>query len=76
MTTSALDSVISPKTRWMIVGLLSASITTFYWIYLPLYAGGVISPTVDYRPPGTSAIAFLIKGPPQTDLPGAACPTP
>jgi hypothetical protein len=36
------------------------------------YAGGVISPTVDYRPPGTSAIAFVLKGPPNIDLPGGS----
>ena len=36
------------------------------------YAGGTISPTVDYRPPGTSAIAFLLKDPLRTDLPGGS----
>ena len=34
------------------------------------YAGGIVSPTVDYRPPGTSAIAFVLKGPLNVDLPG------
>ena len=36
------------------------------------YAGGVISPTVDYRPPGTSAIAFVLKGPTNIRLPGGS----
>ena len=36
------------------------------------YAGGIVSPTVDYRPPGTSAIAFVLKGPVKVDLPGGS----
>jgi hypothetical protein len=36
------------------------------------YRGGILSPTVDYRPPGTSAIAFVIKGPVRRDLPGGS----
>jgi hypothetical protein len=36
------------------------------------YRGGVISPTVDYRPPGTSAIAFVLKGPVNVNLPGGS----
>lgn len=36
------------------------------------YAGGLVSPTVDYRPPGTSAIAFVLQGPLRTDLPGGS----
>ena len=36
------------------------------------YAGGVVSPTVDYRPPGTSAIAFILKGPMNVELPGGS----
>jgi hypothetical protein len=36
------------------------------------YAGGVVSPTVDYRPPGRSAIVFVLKGPVRTDLPGGS----
>jgi len=36
------------------------------------YAGGMISTTVDYRPPGTSAIAFLLKGPLHTNPPGGS----
>jgi hypothetical protein len=36
------------------------------------YAGGIVSPTIDYRPPGTSAIAFILKGPLTIDLPGGS----
>ena len=36
------------------------------------YRGGIISPTVDYRPPGTSAIVFELKGPVHVDLPGGS----
>ncbi|HVT46279.1 MAG TPA: hypothetical protein VHD57_00705 [Vicinamibacterales bacterium] len=36
------------------------------------YAGGVVSPTVDYRPPGTSAVAFILKGPTRINLPGGS----
>jgi len=36
------------------------------------YAGGLISPTIDYRPPGTSAIALVLKGPVRTELPGGS----
>jgi hypothetical protein len=36
------------------------------------YAGGLVSPTVDYRPEGTSAIAFVLKGPARLDLPGGS----
>jgi hypothetical protein len=36
------------------------------------YAGGTISTTVDYRPDGTSAIAFLLKGPATLDVPGGS----
>ena len=36
------------------------------------YRGGVVSPTVDYRPPGTSAIAFVLKGPLNVNLPGGS----
>jgi hypothetical protein len=36
------------------------------------YRGGVVSPTVDYRPPGTSAIAFVLKGPLHVNLPGGS----
>jgi len=34
--------------------------------------GGLVSPTIDYRPPGTSAIAFVLKGPVRIDLPGGS----
>ena len=36
------------------------------------YAGGLVSPTVDYRPPGTSAIAFVLKGGARPSLPGGS----
>ncbi len=36
------------------------------------YRGGVVSPTVDYRPPGTSAIAFVLQGPLNVNLPGGS----
>ena len=36
------------------------------------YAGGLVSPTVDYRPDGTSVIAFVLKGPRTIDLPGGS----
>jgi hypothetical protein len=47
------------------------SVVCWVW-WANQYAGGVISPTVDYRPPGTSAIAFVLKGPARTDLPGGS----
>ena len=43
------------------------------WVWWAnLYAGGIVSPTIDYRPPGTSAIAFVLKGPLNVDLPGGS----
>jgi hypothetical protein len=36
------------------------------------YAGALVSPTVDYRPPGTSAIALVLKGPVKPELPGGS----
>ena len=36
------------------------------------YRGGIISPTVDYRPPGTSAIVFELKGPAKVEMPGGS----
>jgi len=36
------------------------------------YAGGIVSPTVDYRPPGTSAIAFVLKGALRPVVPGGS----
>lgn len=36
------------------------------------YAGGLVSPTVDYRPDGTSVIAFVLHGPAHHDLPGGS----
>ena len=47
------------------------SVACWVW-WANLYAGGIISPTVDYRPPGTSAVAFVLKGPTQVDLPGGS----
>jgi hypothetical protein len=47
------------------------SVVCWVW-WANRYAGGVISPTVDYRPPGTSAIAFVLKGPLNIDLPGGS----
>jgi hypothetical protein len=36
------------------------------------YAGGLLSPTVDYRPPGTSAIAIVLRGPMNVAVPGGS----
>jgi hypothetical protein len=36
------------------------------------YAGGLVSPTVDYRPEGTSVIAFVLEGPAHHALPGGS----
>ena len=47
------------------------SVVCWVW-WANLYAGGIVSPTVDYRPPGTSAIAFVLKGPLNVDLPGGS----
>ena len=47
------------------------SIVCWVW-WANVYAGGIVSPTVDYRPPGTSAIAFLLKGPAGIDMPGGS----
>jgi hypothetical protein len=47
------------------------SVVCWVW-WANAYAGGAISPTVDYRPDGTSAIAFLLKGPARHDLPGGS----
>jgi hypothetical protein len=47
------------------------SVACWVW-WANLYAGGIISPTVDYRPPGTSAIAFVLKGPVNVQLPGGS----
>jgi hypothetical protein len=47
------------------------SVVCWVW-WANLYAGGTISTTVDYRPDGTSAIAFILKGPLMTDLPGGS----
>lgn len=47
------------------------SVVCWVW-WANLYAGGTVSTTVDYRPDGTSAIAFVLKGPLMTDLPGGS----
>jgi hypothetical protein len=47
------------------------SIVCWVW-WANAYAGGIVSPTIDYRPPGTSALAFLLKGPVAVDLPGGS----
>jgi len=47
------------------------SVACWAW-WLNQYRGGIVSPTVDYRPPGTSAIAFVLKGPVSHDLPGGS----
>jgi hypothetical protein len=47
------------------------SVVCWAW-WVNNYAGGIVSPTVDYRPPGTSAIAFILKGPLNVDLPGGS----
>jgi hypothetical protein len=47
------------------------SVVCWVW-WANQYSGGVVSPTVDYRPDGTSAIVFVLKGPVRTDLPGGS----
>lgn len=47
------------------------SVACWAW-WLNQYCGGLVSPTIDYRPPGTSAIAFVLKGPVSHDLPGGS----
>jgi hypothetical protein len=47
------------------------SVVCWAW-WLNQYRGGIVSPTIDYRPPGTSAIAFVLKGPVTHDLPGGS----
>lgn len=36
------------------------------------HRGGLVSPTVDYRPPASSVIAFLLKGPLRPIVPGGS----
>ena len=45
------------------------SVVCWVW-WANAYRGGIISPTVDYRPPGTSAIVFELKGPVNVEMPG------
>jgi hypothetical protein len=47
------------------------SIACWAW-WVNDYAGGIVSPTVDYRPAGTSVIAFVLNGPRTIDLPGGS----
>ena len=47
------------------------SVVCWVW-WANLYSGGTVSTTVDYRADATSAIAFLLKGPLMTDLPGGS----
>ena len=47
------------------------SVACWVW-WANVYRGGMIAPTIDYRPPGTSVIAFVLKGPAGTDLPGGS----
>ena len=47
------------------------SVACWVW-WTNLHAGGLISPTVDYRPPGTSAIGLVLKGPLRPELPGGS----
>jgi hypothetical protein len=47
------------------------SVACWAW-WVNAYAGGIVSPTVDYRPPETSMIAFILKGPRTIDLPGGS----
>jgi hypothetical protein len=47
------------------------SVVCWVW-WANTYRGGIISPTVDYRPPGTSAIVFELKGPPNVEMPGGS----
>jgi hypothetical protein len=47
------------------------SVACWVW-WANQYAGGIISPTVDYRPPGTSAIGFALSGPLEIKLPGGS----
>ena len=47
------------------------SVVCWVW-WANVYAGGIVSPTIDYRPAGTSAIAFLLEGPLTVDLPGGS----
>jgi hypothetical protein len=47
------------------------SVVCWVW-WANAYRGGIISPTVDYRPPGTSAIVFALQGPLNVDMPGGS----
>ncbi len=47
------------------------SIACWAW-WVDDYAGGLISPTIDYRPPASSIVAFLLEGPIKPALPGGS----
>ena len=47
------------------------SVVCWVW-WANAYRGGIVSPTVDYRPPGTSAIVFELKGPVNVEMPGGS----
>ncbi len=47
------------------------SIACWAW-WVNAYTGGIVSPTVDYRAPGTSVIGFVLKGPLNIALPGGS----
>lgn len=47
------------------------SVACWVW-WANQYGGGIVSPTIDYRPPGTSAIGVVLKGPVAVELPGGS----
>ncbi len=47
------------------------SVVCWVW-WANAYRGGIISPTVDYRPPGSSAIVFELNGPVNVEMPGGS----
>jgi hypothetical protein len=47
------------------------SVACWAW-WIEDYRGGLVSPTIDYRPPGTSAIAFVLEGALRPSLPGGS----
>ena len=47
------------------------SVACWVW-WANRYRGGIVSPTVDYRPEGTSAIAFVLGGPAALSVPGGS----
>jgi len=47
------------------------SVACWVW-WANAYSGGIVSPTVDYRPEGTSVIAFVLNGAAKHDVPGGS----